>query len=243
MIEISVESNIKDVERWLDGVQRKQLPFATSVALNKTAQDVQKSLVSSMSVFDRPKSVTLRGVYMKRSDKRKLVAEVGLKSRTTNAPPVSQYLEANVEGGERLDKRSEILLRNAGILPAGMQTRPGPDAKLDAWGNMSRGQIVKIISYFRAFGSIAASGRGKAGGTQSAKLNRSTRKPREQKLFATPSGIYERRGKMVLGLVTFIQPQHYRRRYDFKRIATTVVQRKFDRHFKDALEYALSTAR
>jgi hypothetical protein len=239
---ITIQVDTKEVTRLLNDIQRKQIPFATSVALNKTAQDVQTSLVSAMGVFDRPKPFTLRGVYVSRSTKANLTATIGLKTRDKGGP-VSEYLSANITGGGRVDKRSEILLRNAGILPAGMQTRPGPDAKLDAYGNMSRGQIVKIISHFRAFGSIAASGRGKAGGTQSATLNRSTRKPKAQMLFVTPSGIYERRGKTVLGLITFIQPQHYRKTYDFKGIATTVAQRKFDRNFDSALAHALSTAR
>ena len=156
--------------RALTDIQRRQIPFATSVALNNTAKDVQESLTSAMSVFDRPKSVTRKGTYLKRSTKSSLTAEVGLKSRAAGSVPVAEYLAANIEGSGRVDKRSETLLRNAGILPAGMQTRPGPDARLDAYGNMSRGQIVQILSYFKTFGSIHTSGRGKAGPTQSAKL-------------------------------------------------------------------------
>ncbi|WP_230685410.1 hypothetical protein, partial [Streptococcus pneumoniae] len=34
-------------------------------------------------------------------------------------------------------------------------TIPGKEAKLDAYCNMSRGQIVAILSYFRTFGLVA----------------------------------------------------------------------------------------
>lgn len=243
MIEISVKADVRETTRRLNDVQRKQLPFATSVALNKTANDVQAALGKSMSVFDRPKSVTQKGVYVVRSTKAKLTAVVGLKSRATGAPPVAEYLAPNIEGGGRVDKRSEILLRNAGVLPAGMQTRPGPDARLDAYGNMSRGQIVQILSQFKAFGSIEQSGRGRSGGTKSARLNAGKRKPRSVSLFATPMGIFERKGRSTKWLITFIQPQRYAKRYDFNRIATSTAQRQFDANMKAALAYALDTAR
>jgi hypothetical protein len=239
---ITIQVDTKEVTRLLNDIQRKQIPFATSVALNKTAQDVQAGLVEGMSVFDRPKPFTLRGVFVTRSTKANLTATIGLKTRDKGGP-VSEYLAANITGGGRVDKRSEILLRNAGILPAGKQTRPGPDARLDAYGNMSRGQIVQILSYFRAFGSIATSGRGSAGGTKSTKINASTRKPRTRALFVTPSGVYERKRGQVQGLLTFTQPERYQKRYDFTRIATDVVQRQLDRNFKAALEHALATAR
>lgn len=240
MITITVDT--RETTRWLNDLERKQIPFATSVALNKTAQDVQAGLVSGMSVLDRPKPFTLRGVYVVRSTKGNLTATIGLKTRDKGGP-VAEYLAANIAGGGRVDKRSEILLRNAGILPPGMQTRPGPDARLDAYGNMSRGQIVQILSYFKAFGSIAKSGRGKAGGTKSAKLNASDRKPVTRKLFVTPSGVYERKHGEVMGLLTFTRPPRYQKRYDFTRIAGNVVQRQFEANFKSALAYALNTSR
>lgn len=239
---ITIKVDTSDATRWLNNLQRKQIPFAASVALNRTAQDVQRGLVSGMSIFDRPKPFTLRGVYVDRSTKTNLTATIGLKTRDKGGP-VNEYLAANIAGGGRVDKRSEILLRNAGILPPGMQTRPGPDARLDAYGNMSRGQIVQIISYFKAFGSVATSGRGRAGGTKSARLNASARKTRTRAMFATQTGVYERKRGTVLGLITFTRPERYQKRYDFSRISDDIVQRRWDVNFKTALAYAMETAR
>lgn len=241
MLTITVDA--KATTRWLNDVQKKQIPFATSVALNKTAWGVHKALVDGMSVFDRPKDATRRGVWVDKSTKANLVATVGLKTRAKGRVPVAEYLAANIEGGGRVDKRSEILLRNAGILPAGKQTRPGPDAKLDSYGNMSRGQIVQIISYFKAFGSIESSGRGLRGGTKSAKLNASTRKRRALSLFATPLGVFERRGKATAWLITFIDPQKYPKRFAFEAVAVAAANRQFGPNFDAALAHALATAR
>ena len=244
MIDLTVTVDTKAATQFLNDVQRKQIPFATSVAINKTAGDVQEALTNEMSVFDRPKSVTKKGIYITRSTKSKLTATVGLKSRAAGSVPVAEYLGANIEGGGRVDKRSEIMLRNAGILPAGMQTRPGPDARLDAYGNMSRGQIVQILSYFRAFGSIAKSGRGRSGTTQSAKLNApAKRNPKPYSYFVMSNVLWMRQGKKIKQMLTFTSAQSYRKRYDFKRVATSTVQRQFDVRFKQAMDYALATAR
>lgn len=35
-------------------------------------------------------------------------------------------------------------------MPAGMFSTPGPGAELDRYGNMNRGQIVKLLSYLKA---------------------------------------------------------------------------------------------
>jgi len=244
MIEISVQADIKAATRWLDDVQRKQIPFATSVALNKTASDVQNALVSEMRVFDRPKPVTKRGVYVVKSTKTKLTAVIGLKSRSSGAAPVAEYLAPNIAGTRRMDKRSETLLKQAGVIPHGKQTRPGPDARLDQYGNMSRGQIVQIISYFRAFGGIKSSGRGRPYETQSEMLNAPAKRKRTGvSLFVTPIGIWERKGRNTKLIVTFTEPQAYSKKYDFDRVARTAAERQFDANFRQALGNALATAR
>ena len=56
-------------------------------------------------------------------------------------------------------------------------------------------------------------------------------------------GVWERRGKHLKQVITFIKPQQYPKRYDFTRIATSTVQRQFNDRFKAAMDYALSTAR
>lgn len=241
---ITVTVDTKAATRWLDDLQKKQIPYATSRALNWTADDVRKEAEKGMSVFDRPKPVTKRGIYVKRSDKRNLTAVIGLKSRASGAAPVAEYLAPNIVASRRLDKRSEELLKIAGVLPPGKQTRPGPDARLDSYGNMSRGQIVQIVSYFRAFGGLQSSGRGKPYTTQSAKLNApATRKRGSVSLFVTPMGIFERKGRNTKHLVTFTSPQAYSKKYDFPVIATSKLERQWAENFHRAMAQALASAR
>lgn len=239
---VSVHVDIKDTLRDLNAIQRKQVPFAASVALNRTAFDMQRDGSDAMSVFDRPRGQTLKGLYVLKSKKTDLTAIVGVKSRKTGRIPVSEYLQANIDGGGRVDKRSEILLKNAGVLPKDMQARPGPDARLDRYGNMSRGQIVQILSYFKAFGSIKTSGRGFDGDTKSQKLNRGKRAT-ARSMFVLPSGVYERRGRQVQYILTFTRPELYPRSYDFETIARASAARHFRGNFDKALRNALVTAR
>lgn len=245
---IKIEVDTREVARYLDNVQRQQLPFATSVALNKTAAEVQDALARETVVFDRPKPLTKKGTYLVRSTKANLTAEVGLKQRVRGGP-VDEYLAAEVEGGPRADKRSEILLQRAGILPAGYQTRPGSGARLDAYGNMSRGQIVQILSYFKTFGSIEKSGRNASKKTQSAKINRGARRAAIE-YFIVPdgmpglaTGVWQRKGRNVAPILIFIKTATYRKRYDFYGVATKTAQSRLDKNFADALRYALETAR
>lgn len=261
MIEIDVRADIRAATRWLDDVQRKQIPFALSYAINETAKDVQGGLAKEMSVFDRPKPATVKGTFVKRSTKTNLEAVIGLKTRAQGTP-TSEYLHAQINPGRREDKRSEVLLQRAGILPAGYQTRPGSGARLDAYGNMSRGQIVQILSWFKAFGGIAHSGRGRGTkelvngkfqtfyDTKSQILNRNMKKRRVYEYFIVPdgmpglsTGIWKRQGRKIEPILIFIKPPIYRKRYDFYGVANKIVRTNFVRQFDKALQYALATAK
>ena len=70
-----------------------------------------------------------------------------------------KILNAQAWGGRRHDKRSEVALRRAGILPTGYQTAIPDDARGgpypgsdDGRGNLRGAFLVQLISYFRAFG-------------------------------------------------------------------------------------------
>jgi alkylated DNA nucleotide flippase Atl1 len=58
----------------------------------------------------------------------------------------ADYLQAEVQGGARRVKKFEKALQNQGSMPRGWVSVPGPAAKLDGYGNMSRSQIIQIIA-------------------------------------------------------------------------------------------------
>ena len=146
-------------------------------------------------------------------------------------------------------KRSEIMLQAAGILPAGMQTVPGEAAKLDQYGNMSRGQINQILSYFQTFGITTLN---------SSRMNMSTAKrakmAKTRSYFVIPvgnlsgtklrPGIWQQDGKRdIKPVLMFVRPGTYKSRFAFEDIGVKVIQDTFNDEFDTAMAEAMRTAR
>jgi hypothetical protein len=238
-------------------VASKQARFAAAVALTKTAVSVKKELSARMpSELDRPKTGTVRAIRVEKADKNTLTAVVRYNRRGEGVPS-EEFLAHNVHGGLRRDKRSEIMLRASGLLPEGMQTIPGAAAKLDGFGNMSRGQIVSILSFFRTFG-VARWGEdrsGRGGGRKgdllnSARMNRAARSRSAAKYFVVmpgdrrmSAGIWQRTDKQAKPVLMFVKRGRYPSRIKMFATGQMVIRRDFNRHFDAAYRQALATAR
>lgn len=79
MVAISVRSNVKQMSKRLKGIQRKQIPFATSLAINDTAFAVRKRIVERTY----PRSFQVRNrrfpgqvFRVKKATKRRLIGSV-----------------------------------------------------------------------------------------------------------------------------------------------------------------------
>lgn len=138
---------------------RARLGRAGVIAATKTALKVRTQLVDSMKHdFSMPTRYTLNSIYVVPATKQTKSAVVGIKEfATKSAIPPAKYLRAEVDGGARRAKRSEDALRAIGVLRPDQFTVPGQGAKLDQYGNMTRGQIVQILSQLRAFGQVGYS--------------------------------------------------------------------------------------
>src|ERR1051325_4706485 len=110
----------------------KQFPFATALALTRTAKDAQPAVRARMQKdFDRPTPFTLNSTYITPAKKTDPVptADVYFKNEASKGTPAAKYIAPEVFGGQRGQKRFEHALRAAGILPQGMVTVPGAGAK------------------------------------------------------------------------------------------------------------------
>jgi hypothetical protein len=239
---------LADVQRTIAAAE-KQMKFAASVAINNIAKNIEAEQQKEIGgTFDRPKPSTVKATYIKRSTKNDLTAIIGLKDRTKGVP-AAEYLHPNVKGGARAYKRSELMLHRAGILPAGMFTVPGAGAKLDNYGNMSRGQINQILSYFRTFGNTALNTK-RMNMTDKRRAGMVKRRSdyfvvpvadRQAKLYP---GIWQRLGRDdIAPVLLFVDKATYRATYNFGEIAARVVRRTFQAEFDKALEMALRTAK
>lgn len=229
----------------LTDLEQRQIPFATALALTRTAQDVKSAIEAEMpTVFDRPTNWTLNSLRLIPARKDRLLARVWIKDEADKAAPASKWLAPEVYGGDRPDKRSEAMLRARGILPAGKYVVPGDGADLDQYGNIKRGQLTKALSGIRGFGET--------GYTANASVSkRSAAKGNARSFFVLtkagkPIGIARRSGRRREDLsvfLAFVDKPHYRKRLDFFGVGQRVAEQRLAIHFEQAMAQALRRLR
>ena len=226
----------------------KQVRFAAAVALTRTAQAAKVEVGRLMPAeLDRPRPGTTRALRVERATRDNLTAVVRLQNRGEGVPS-SEFIGHNITGGRRGMKRSEIMLRAAGILPDGLYTIPGKEAKLDAYGNMSRGQIVSILSYFRTFGitplnSSRMNMKDKTRARMAQRRGEYFLVPvRDRKLGLYP-GIWRRAGNELQPVLMFVRPGTHKKLVKIHETGERVVRRDFNRNFDQAFAEAMRTAR
>lgn len=258
MINLNCKVDVKDALRQLADIKDKQVPFATSLAINRTAQKVKVKQESEIrDVFDRPTPYIQKSIFVKPSNKVDLTAKVGIKDNAFgNGVPAVKPLLAEIRGGERRLKKYEVALRAIGALPDGYFTVPGESADIDSYGNVRGGQIRQILSYFKA--------NREAGYTSNStdktreKLKKGTKKRAGISYFVgapgdgkSPLGIWRRNhsgtftgpSKRLEPILIFVNSTNYEPIYDFKFVAETTVQKEFREEFKKAWELAQRTAK
>ena len=128
-MQISIKSDIAKAVKFV-GAYSKQIPFATSVAMNKTINQVQTVEQAAMRrELDQPRPATIKGIRVKRSTKRKLEASVFV------IPGIDQFLRYQVVGGTRPPRG------RAEAVPVGI--------KLNQYGNIPgrrQGKLAKLLA-------------------------------------------------------------------------------------------------
>lgn len=230
-------------------VEEKQVKFATRVALTRTAKRVEAAERHEMrDSFDQPTPFTMSGLFVRPATASDLSAEVKLKDfASKSSTPAAKYLEAQIKGGARGQKRFERALEAIGALPPGYRVVPGEGAQLDAYGNMSRGQIVQILSYFRAFPEAGYKA------NMSDKRREALQRRQGFAYFVgrpgdrLPLGVYQRvqfaRGTAVRAVMIFVRNVVYQKTFDFGYVATSTIEQHFAAEFTRALAEARATQR
>jgi hypothetical protein len=146
----ALQQQARDIRQLGRGIRRAQLE-----ALDATANDVRDAeRLEIDDSFDRPTPHTRNAVFVQRTQGGVPEARVGLKDDYSGNQGVraqSTYLRAQIEGGSRALKSFEKSIRGLGVMDGTQFIVPGRFARLDAYGNISRGQIVQILSQLRAF--------------------------------------------------------------------------------------------
>lgn len=231
---IDIETDAKQLAENMDAAVVRQLPFAFALASTRMGQRIKRTEYETMQrVFDRPTRWTLNSLMLKPGSKADPNAYVWFRDWAPKGTPAARYLLPQVYGGERSAKRSEVLLRRQGLIGQNQFITPGKRAKLDRYGNISRGQMQKVLSNLRAqfdaTQNTAPSGRvtyfaGHAGA---------------KKRFA----IYQRDGDAVRPFLAVVKAPTYQKRFDFFGVAEKQMRLHYPIELANALRHAIDTAR
>jgi len=249
--------------------QAKQVEYAEAVARHRVGHAVRKQIETAIATgFDRPtpwfqKAVYVRpfrptrgadvAVFLKDTEvlsnfpayRQHALTNLRANQQTTPGPgSTADILGHHFSGGSRKRKKIEEAFTRAGLIKGHELLVPGPDARLDRYGNISRGQVQQIYAALylyrdpyqnrtrsrRSQRNDAAAGRMFwSNGDHPMKVRRG--------LWATS------RSKQLQLLLIPIPQAVYRQRIDMPAIAKQRVAADFDREFRAALQQALSTAR
>jgi len=230
-----------EIKRAMSEIEKRQLPFATALALTRTAALVKAAEVDAMRrVFDRPTRFTLNSLFVRPAKKARLEARVWVKDYASKAEAPTRWLLPEVEGGERNRKRSEKLLGARGILSSGRFLMPGADMPLDGSGNISRGRIQQVLSGLGAQHDKAANS------TDSRRSDGNRRRFFVVGKGANALGIAERTGKgkgKFKWMLAFGKAPVYQDRFDFYGVADRTTRRHLPVEIGKALREAVMNAR
>ena len=219
-ISLTIDQDLKGFDRFLNN-NRKQLPFATSVALNNTGFDMRNAFnKGTLSAFNKPTRFTQKAFLTTKSKKTNLIVHVFAKDK--EGSDAARYLRFGAKGGARPAKGYERFFSglpndgtvNAYFIPS--------QIKVDGFGNVTRANLKKV--------SAAVQNNKAFIGT-----------PRNS---SRPPGIYERDGdKLITRFVSVSTKPTYTGRFNLQVIGDKVINRRLNQHFNKAMSKAIATAR
>lgn len=143
---LKISFDTRKLEREMEKLRFKDIPKGTADAVNHLANGAKIELEEQMEkVFDKPTKWTLGAFRVQRGTVRNPTAILATKDNFQPGNAAGKYLAPEVFGSSRVMKKSEKALRT---LSEGQYWIPGKDAPLNEYGNISAGEIRRIISRF-----------------------------------------------------------------------------------------------
>lgn len=247
-MKISIAHNFPSVMAQIDR-EGKGMRSAAREALNRSAEWAQTDVVREMrKVFDRPVPFTLRSLRVYYANTANMRVQLWFRQRTADED--KPWAMPQIAGTARDMKPMELRMQRVGILPAGWMVVPGAAAPLDAYGNMSRGEISRILN---VLGTYTEEGFNKANDKTRARLRKGSAKkgvygfaywinppgPKRQKhlLPGVYRRVYTAFGTSLKPMLIFIKGARYKARLDFFGIT----KRAFDKHFPAEFDKAVDS--
>lgn len=263
MTTINITTDIKEAQRALDVVSKRQIPYATTLMLNELAKSTKLRIEGDIKrSLDRPTNYTTNMMRIKFATKASLTSQVKVKDSATitkrGARGPDQVLGHLFEGGRRQGKGFEGLLVRSGVMPRGMWAVPGEGVTLDAYGNIERSLIIQLLAYFKSFQESGFKGNMtdksmKSFDKRSAKKIKgaSTSKYsviKVKKPGGLHPGIWQHigfgSGRSIKPIIMFVKKDpFYKRYFDLDKTTRQIVDRDARMEFDRAMAKAIATAK
>ncbi len=149
-------SGADEVMAQLLGLSRGGAARAYAKALNDVGFEGRRAMQTEFGkVFQGVTPYIQKSVYVKMAKPDNLSVTIEPTYYGGKGIDPQKILQAQEFGGKRRDKRSEVALRRAGILPNGYQSvvpaKPYPGS-VDQYGNIKGSFVTQLLSYMQAFG-------------------------------------------------------------------------------------------
>ena len=179
-MQISVKHDLKQMTKYLNKVEKKQIPFATTVALNDVAFGARTHLQrKAQQDLDNPTPWTLNGFRVVKANKRTLKALVyiaGSRGLPGQNQDRNKYMALQIQGGTRVPgqntKGRAIVIptkhvprnqygnpKGRGVAKRIAQSKRGFSGKIDEtagiWQNQGRGKNATTRLMFRYKDSVS----------------------------------------------------------------------------------------
>lgn len=251
-MKIDVRHNIPDVQRWLSQVQGDSRR-ALREGLNRTTDRAHDAVVAEMDrEFDRPTPLTRKSLFRRYANTQNLTSILWFKQRRSERD--KQWAVPQIEGGSREMKPMELRLQRANILPKGWHVVPGGAMPLDAFGNINRGEVSRILN---VLGTYTEAGYNKANQKTRERLAKGNKKAYGFVYWVNPvpgrpghqkhllPGVYRRVqtpfGSSLKPMLIFVQRANYSARLQFRRVVDATVQQHFAAEYDKAMQSLLQT--
>lgn len=275
-MELSISiKNLPELRKQLKDFSERRFSAAVATALTRTAVKVREAaLQEAKAKMDNPTDYTLRQLRYVPATAKRLVSAVGfnvvaITDQMGNPlryqdlgpaqTPAGKYLQAQITGGPRRNKRFEVALSKVGILPPGYFAVPGERADVNSNGNQNVGEIRQILSFFGAAGFNAGSSQNMTPETKAKRLKGTKKKAGFDYFVASPGdvrqftrangtkgskkmqpGIYRRTylamGTRIEPIIIFVRFAQYKLRYDFESVTTSASDRLLPIELKKAFD-------
>jgi hypothetical protein len=239
---LKIKLDTSEIQRWT-AMAGEQLPFATMLALNRTAKLVKDEIREEMGrVFDRPRPATLNSLLSFQATKRNLQARVWIKDKEDYdwGVPFINFIGPNIYGGQRHRKSHEKALIWGHIMQENMYAVPAKGVQLDQYGNISSGRIMQMMS------ALKLTERWLGHDSNITEASR-RRHPNRAEYFTEgkpPVGIFTRLNGEKKAFMWFVKKPNYpKKRLDFFGVGRRVVDEHLIDEMVKAIEFALATAR